>query len=92
MLLGSKTHTVGDTKQWTIDYDRWLDNAATIQTITAVSSSTTCTVSVPTILGHQVRFLVSGGTLNETCTVTLTMTDSFGNVKKDTLAFTVVAP
>jgi hypothetical protein len=50
------------------------------------------TVTAPTILGKDVQFFVAGGTLGETATITLTMTDSFGNVKTDTLAFTVVAP
>lgn len=92
MLLGSKQHTVGDTRRWIINYDRWLDNTATIETVTASSPSTSLTVTTPEILGKDVQFFISGGNLNETATITLVMTDSFGNIKHDTLAFTVVAP
>jgi hypothetical protein len=93
-LLASKIHTQGDTKRWTVCYDAWLDNAATIQTITVHSSSTTCTVTTPapTILGGDVVFFLTGGTLNEQLTISLTMTDTLGNIKNDTIAFTVVAP
>lgn len=93
-LLASKQHTVGDTRRWTVRYKRWLDNTVGIKTITAVSSSTTCTIGTPApvILGQDVQFYLTGGALNETLTVTLTMTDTIGNVKNDTLVFTVVAP
>jgi len=92
MLLTSKPHTVGDTRRWTVDYSQWLDNTATIKTIAVSSSSTTCTVSTGQVQGQEVIFNVMGGTIGETCTVTLTMTDSFNNVKHDTIKFTVVAP
>jgi hypothetical protein len=94
MLLGSKIHTVGDTKLWTIDYDNWLDNTAEIETINVTSSSTTCTVGtpVPVVLGHKIQFVITGGTLGETLMISLKMTDSFGNVKNDTMAITVIAP
>jgi hypothetical protein len=92
MLLGSKTHTVGDTRRWTVQYGDWLANTATIDTIVATSSSTTCTVQTPTILGTDVVFFLIGGTLNEQLTVTLVMTDDLGNIKTDTIAFTVIAP
>ena len=91
MLLGSQQHTIGNTTRWTIDYSRWLDNTAEIQSITAHSSSAALTVTMPTILGHQVQFFISGGNLNETATITLTMVDSFGNTKIDTVLYTVVA-
>lgn len=93
MLLGSKNHTVGDTKRWTINYGRWLDNTATIASAVVTSSSTTCTVQgTPTILGPSVIFFLTGGVLNETLTVTVVITDSLGNIKHDTVMFTVLAP
>jgi hypothetical protein len=91
-LLGSKSHTAGDTRRWTIRYGDWLANTATIETVDIVSSSSTCTVGTATILGTDVEFLLSGGTVGERTTVTLTMTDDLGNVKNDTVVFTVVAP
>ena len=92
MLLVSKQHTVGSTKRWEIDYRRWLLNNATIINAIVVSSSQTCTVTNVQVLGPVVVFYVTGGVVNETCTVTVTMYDSAGNVRPDTLAFTVVAP
>lgn len=92
MLLGSKKHTVGDVRKWIIDYSHWLDNAAEILSATVTSSSTTCTIGTHTVVGREVIFFLEGGVLNEILTVTITMTDTFGNVKNDTLSFTVVAP
>jgi hypothetical protein len=91
-LLGSKQHTVGDTKRWTINYEDWLDNAAVIQDIAVQSDSLTCTIGDSDISGPNVIFFLVGGALNERLTVSLTMTDSFGNIKHDTIAFTCVAP
>jgi hypothetical protein len=91
MIIASKQHTEGDSKLWTIKYDRWLANTATIEQIDAVSDSATCMVSTPTILGTDVVFLLEGGTLGERVTVKLTMTDSLGNIKHDTIKFTVIA-
>jgi len=94
MILGSKLHTVGDTRRWTVVYDKWLGNTATIAQVNVTSSSITCTIStpVPTILGTDVVFYLTGGTLGEQVTVTLKLTDSQGNVKNDTVKFTVIAP
>jgi hypothetical protein len=92
MLIASKQHTVGDIRQWVVQYDRWLANTATIEQIAAQSDSNTCTVDTPVILGTDIVFFLSGGTLGERVTVELTMTDSIGNIKHDTVKFTVVAP
>jgi hypothetical protein len=91
-ILASKSHTEGDTRRWTVSYDDWLDNAAEIEQIDVQSSSVTCTISDPQVLGREIIFFLNGGMQGETFTVTLTMTDSFGNIKHDTLKFTVVAP
>jgi hypothetical protein len=91
-LLGSKQHTEGDSKLWTVSYRRWLDDNAAIETVDVQSSSTSCTVEDVTKLGPEVKFILTGGILNERVNVTLTMTDNLGNIKHDTIAFTVVAP
>lgn len=90
-LLGSKQHTAGDTKRWTVNYEFWLDNAAVIDAIDVQSSSTTCTVNDIAVSGPTIVFFLAGGELNERLTVSLTMTDNFGNIKHDTIAFMVVA-
>ena len=90
-LLGSKQHTENDTRRWVIKYHRWLDNTATIDQVDVLSSSTTCTVANEAILGQDVIFFLVGGVLGETLTVTVVITDSFGNIKTDTISFYVVA-
>jgi hypothetical protein len=92
MLLGSKSHTAGDTKRWRIDYSRWLDNTIDIESADVTSSSTTCTVENSSVLGDEVIFFLTGGDQGEALTVSVAMTDTAGNVKHDTIAFTVVAP
>ena len=93
MLLGSKVHTAGDTKRWKLDFHRWLDNTATIVNASVTSSSETCTVRpAPKILGKEVIFFLTGGTVGETLTVSVMIEDSFGNIKNDTVAYTVIAP
>jgi hypothetical protein len=90
-LLGSKQHTEGDSRLWTVGYSQWLDEDAAIDTVDVTSDSTTCTIGETTVLGPDVKFLLVGGTLNERLTVTLVMTDNLGNIKTDTIAFTVIA-
>lgn len=91
-ILASKQHTVADTKRWTVSYDKWLANTAKIQQIDVQSDSNTCTVGAIEILGNDVTFLLSGGTLNERVNLALVMTDDRGNIKHDSIAFTCIAP
>jgi len=93
MLLASKSHTAGDTKRWKLDYHRWLDNAASIVSTDVTSDSETCTVMPkPEILGKEVIFFLTGGTVGETLEVDVRIEDSFGNIKNDIVAYTVIAP
>jgi hypothetical protein len=92
MLLGSKSHTVGDSKRWRLDYSKWLENPAKIVSATVTSSSATCTVDESSVLGDEVIFFLNGGTQGEQVTVSIAMTDSDSNLKHDTIAFTVIAP
>jgi hypothetical protein len=62
----SKQHTSGNTKRWTVNYVRWLDNSAEIERIDVQSSSATCTVSQPPqILGRAVSFFLNGGMVGD---------------------------
>ena len=92
MLITSKRHTAGDTIRWKVDYDRWLDNAATIDGMAVISSSNDLTIANIQLLGRHIYFFLTGGNVNEQVILTLTMTDNFGNIKHDTLQYTVVTP
>ena len=89
-LLGSKQHTEGDRRRWTIKYGRWLDNTATIEQADVTSPSSTCTIDDVSVLGQDVIFYLNDGILGETLTVTIKITDSFENEKTDTISFHVV--
>ena len=92
MILASLVHTVGDTTRWVVDYSCYLDNTATIQSVTITSSSISCMVQPsPTIAGYQVIFFLTGGTVGESVTVSVQMHDSFNEIKNDTISFQVVA-
>lgn len=92
MILGSKIHTAGNTTRWRVDYSYWLDNTATIVDASVASTSATCQVSESVILGSVVTFFLIDGIAGETLTVNIVMTDSLGNIKRDTISFTVIAP
>jgi hypothetical protein len=92
MILGSKHHTAGNSTRWRVDYSYWLDNTATIVDASVASSSPTCQVSESVILGSVVTFFLIDGVAGETLTVSIAMTDSLGNIKRDTIVFTVVNP
>jgi hypothetical protein len=92
MILGSRAHTAGDVIRWVVNYDYWLANSATIEQIDITSNSVTCTVGNISILGREIVFFLSGGIVNEQVMLSLVMTDNLGNIKNDSIAFTVVAP
>lgn len=93
MILARRNHTVGNTINWTVDYDNWLEDGVTIASVLLACSDTSVTVGVAVIEdGHKAKFSVAGGTLNQAFTVSLVMTDTKGQVKADTIDFTVVAP
>jgi hypothetical protein len=92
MLIHSDTHPVGGTIRWRVQYGRWLENTAFITTATVVSSDTNYVVSGVQVLGRDVIFNVAGGLLNLPVTLTVTITDSLGNILPDTVALIGVAP
>ena len=92
MLQASKSHTAGNTIRWRLDYKHWLDNAADIVTMNITSSSPTLSAGQIQILGKHLYFFLIGGNVGEQATISLAMTDNFGETKRDTLQITVVAP
>lgn len=93
MILARRNHTEGNKVFWTVDYDNWLEDGVTIVGADASTTDTSVTLGVPVIEdGHKFKFYVQGGTLNESFTVSVAITDTKGQIKADTIVFTVVAP
>lgn len=93
MQIARRSHTVGNKKRWIVNYCQWLGPGDTLSSCTVTSSSSTCTVSGAAVLpsANKVVFFLNGGVLNETFTVSVQVTDSRGEIKNDTISFTVIA-
>ena len=92
MILDRKPHTVGDRRQYIVDYSEWLSIGVTVTNGTASTTSTTTSVDTVTHTTSMIKFFLNAGLLNEVCVVSLQMTDSNGEVKNDTIEFFVRAP
>lgn len=98
-VLAQKTHTAGNRRRWRVSYEDWLEEGVTVAS--AVVSLTDVTIapltgaSVDTSSvdpdGHVI-FWTNGGVVNEVFTINVAMTNSSGEIKKDTIGFTVIAP
>ena len=88
----SQQHTAGNIIKWQINYERWLNKAASITNGSVTSSSATCYPNGVTVQGNNIIFFLNGGVVNETFTLTVTMNDNIGNQKNDAINFTVVPP
>lgn len=93
MILQQRNWTAGDKRKFTVDYSGWLDEGVTVSGFTVTSNTTDVVISgvVKNPTG-TCSFFVSGGTVGETATVSLQMTDTRTEVKNDTLVLTIVAP
>lgn len=93
MNIARRNHTVGDRRRYEVDYRGWLSDKRAITAHTVTSSSDTATVDDDSVRdASQVLFFVNGGVLNETFTVTVSITCSDTEIRHDTIAFTVIAP
>jgi len=93
VLIKSDSHTVGSTIRWRVKYGQWIENTAYITNAsTVVSSDSNYVVSGLTVEGKDLVFLVAGGVLNLSVTLTVTMVDSLGNHLIDTVNLIGVNP
>ena len=106
MLLATKQFTLGDTIQYTVDYREHpgsgpytivppnpVRDGDRITSTTVVSNSSDVTITGAVVKeGHKVFFVLSGGVLNETFTVTITINTDNTETFVDTIIFTVVSP
>lgn len=98
-LLANKQHTAGGRKRWRLSYEDWLEEGVTVTSVAVTLTDVTATPLVGATVdttsvdpeGHVI-FWTNGGVVNEVFTINVSMTDSTGGVKKDTIGFTVVAP
>jgi hypothetical protein len=77
-----------------VDYSDWLNEGVSVASA-AVTITTTGTATVDTVSVEpdgRVVFWTNAGTVNEVFTVNVAMTSSIGEIKQDTISFTVVSP
>lgn len=96
--LKNLNFTAGNKIRYRLDYSEWLEDGSTVDSGTAtlaVQDPVITDVTVSAVLidptGHLV-FFVEGGSVNETFTVEVQATDSRGEIKNDTIYYTVQAP
>ncbi len=93
MKLTERNFALDDRRRFVIDSGlEWLDPGVHVTDGSAVADDDTVTVDDVTVANNKIYLFVSGGTVNTTFTVTVTMTDSVGEVKNDTLVFNCVDP
>lgn len=91
MLLGRRSHTVGDTIKYTVDYCHWLARGDTVASVTVTSDDEDFVISNAAEHDNKVVFFGSGGTVGTTVTVTVEATTSRDEIKRDTIKFNIVA-
>lgn len=94
MRLGSFTKTPAERKRYAVDYSDWLDTGETLAAYTVEVSPATASPLVvnPNALGPTSTvfvFFVSGGLDRTQYTVDIRMTTSGGQIKEDTILYTV---
>lgn len=98
MVIGSKQHSAGDAIRYEIDYSYWLDEGRTIKNtgysaaITTTPAPSDVTISAVSVTADRLFFMLSGGSVNETFTVQVQITDTLDEVVIDTINFTITAP
>lgn len=93
MRLGSFIKTPAERKRYSIDYSEWLDTGETLSTVTMEVTPSTGTVPfvVDAISSNNtvVVFFVNGGDNAKQYTIDVKATTSGGQLKEDTVLFTV---
>lgn len=98
MNIGSKQHSAGDTIRYEVDYSYWLDEGRTLKntgysaTITTSPAPADVTLSAVSVTADKLFFKIAGGSVNETFTVQVQVTDTLDEIVVDTIGFTIIAP
>lgn len=98
MLLGRKIHGAGDHIRYAVDYSNWLGDGESLVSGTVVlDPAFTATVTDVVLSGvvvtpsHHLVFVMSGGSANEVFTLDVQITNSRGEIKNDTIEFSIAA-
>lgn len=96
MLIGSRQHGAGNTTRYEVDYCYWLDRGQTLHNFgfsaVLVNAPADVTISGIATTANKLFFTIAGGSVNETFTVQVQVTDTLNEVVVDTIDFTVAAP
>lgn len=97
MQLGKFFKVPDDRKRYSIDYSEWLDSG---ETVSGVTFGVTPADSSPVLIdGNSINpsatgvvFYASAGNVGTTYVVAVTMTTGGGQVREDTVQYTVKSP
>lgn len=95
MRLGNFTKTPAEVKRYKVEYSDWLDTGEYVQsvvlTVTPTSPSNPLTAAANSIgaSATSFAFFVAGGVTGTVYTVDIRVTTTGGQIKEDTILFTV---
>lgn len=96
MLIGSKQHGAGNSTRYEVEYCYWLEPGRTLQnagfSAVLVDAPADVAISAVSVTAHRLYFMIIGGSVNETFTVQVQVTDTLNEVVVDTINFSVLAP
>lgn len=92
MLLGNIVQEVFDSKLYSIDYTRWLDEGEKLTAASYTIDSGTATISLSPVLGaldvekNVAYFILNNGTLGDQFNIVVNVTTTYGQVRNDHIA------
>jgi hypothetical protein len=96
MLLGTRNFANGDVRKLVVDYSDWLFEGYHLNTVTATVSPSTTKSTVGTITlspaEHKAFIVLNCATVNESFTLNVIATDTFGQTVNDQVLVNIVAP
>lgn len=97
MLIGSRQHGAGNTTRYEVEYCYWLEKGRTLQdvgfsAVLVAGAPADVAISAVSVTAHRLYFFIAGGSVNETFTVQVQVTDTLNEEVVDTIDFTVAAP
>lgn len=97
MLLGSRSYSYGDIRKVQVNYSGWLKEGYVLKSVTAnISPTTGITSTVSTITLDPTEMTayiqVNCGSVNESFTLNVIATDTFGQTINDQILINIVAP